>query len=85
MNTAALPTKRIGKKAMRLDLKILPKILLLLGLLAVVALAGTVFSTRQMRLIDDTYGDLIDGRGRPISGSLAPIAISFTSIARFIA
>ena len=49
---------------MRLHLKILPKILLLLSLLALVALAGTVFSTHKMRLIDDTYGDLIDGPGK---------------------
>jgi methyl-accepting chemotaxis protein len=49
---------------MRLRLKILPKILLLLSLLALVSLAITVFSTQKMRLIDDTYGDLIDGPGK---------------------
>jgi methyl-accepting chemotaxis protein len=49
---------------MRLRLKILPKILLLLSMLALVSLAGTVFSTQKMRLIDDTYGDLIDGSGK---------------------
>jgi methyl-accepting chemotaxis protein len=47
-----------------MNLKILPKILLLLGLLALVSLGATVFSTGKMRYIDDTYGDLIDGPGR---------------------
>jgi methyl-accepting chemotaxis protein len=46
------------------NLKILPKILLLLGLLALVSLGATIFSTGKMRYIDDTYGDLIDGPGR---------------------
>jgi methyl-accepting chemotaxis protein len=45
-------------------LQILPKILLLLSLLALVSLAGTVFSTQKMRVIDDTYSDLIDGSGK---------------------
>jgi len=49
---------------MRPNLKVLPKILLLLGLLALVSLAVTVFSTQRMRLIDDTYGELIDGPGK---------------------
>jgi hypothetical protein len=49
---------------MRPNLKFLPKILLLLGLLALVSLAVTVFSTQRMRLIDDTYGELIDGPGK---------------------
>jgi methyl-accepting chemotaxis protein len=47
-----------------LGLKILPKILLLLSLLAMVSLGATVFATGKMRYIDDTYGDLIDGAGR---------------------
>src|SRR5579871_151040 len=47
-----------------MNLKLLPKILLLLGLLALVSLGATVFSTGKMRYIDDTYGDLIDGPGR---------------------
>jgi methyl-accepting chemotaxis protein len=47
-----------------MKLKILPKILMLLGLLALVSLGATVFSTGKMRYIDDTYGDLIDGPGR---------------------
>jgi signal transduction histidine kinase/DNA-binding NarL/FixJ family response regulator len=45
------------------NLKILPKILLLLGLLALVSLGAAVFATSKMRYIDDTYGDLIDGPG----------------------
>src|SRR6266702_6353583 len=45
-------------------LKILPKILLLLRLLAMVSLGATVFAAGKMRYIDDTYGDLIDGAGR---------------------
>src|SRR5208337_4623253 len=49
---------------MHVHLKMLPKILLLVGLLALVSLAGTVFSTQKMRYIDDTYGDLIDGPGK---------------------
>jgi methyl-accepting chemotaxis protein len=47
-----------------LGLKILPKILMLLSLLALVSLGATVFATGKMRYIDDTYGDLIDGAGR---------------------
>src|ERR1700690_3992393 len=47
-----------------MNIKILPKILMLLALLALVSLGGTVFSTSRMRYIDDTYGDLIDGPGR---------------------
>ena len=47
-----------------LGLKILPKILMLLSLLALVSLGATVFATAKMRYIDDTYGDLIDGPGR---------------------
>jgi methyl-accepting chemotaxis protein len=47
-----------------LALKILPKILMLLSLLALVSLGATVFATGKMRYIDDTYGDLIDGPGR---------------------
>jgi methyl-accepting chemotaxis protein len=47
-----------------LQLKILPKILLLLSLLALVSLGATVFATGKMRYIDDTYGELIDGPGR---------------------
>jgi methyl-accepting chemotaxis protein len=47
-----------------LGLKILPKILMLLSLLALVSLGATVFATGKMRYIDDTYGDLIDGPGR---------------------
>src|SRR5215472_13208902 len=47
-----------------MNIKILPKILMLLGLLALVSLGATVFSTGKMRYIDDTYGDLIDGPGR---------------------
>jgi methyl-accepting chemotaxis protein len=47
-----------------LSLKILPKILMLLSLLALVSLGATVFATGKMRYIDDTYGDLIDGPGR---------------------
>jgi methyl-accepting chemotaxis protein len=47
-----------------LQFKILPKILLLLSLLALVSLGATVFATGKMRYIDDTYGDLIDGPGR---------------------
>jgi len=46
------------------DLNILPKILLLLSLLALVSLGATVFATGKMRYIDDAYGDLIDGPGR---------------------
>jgi methyl-accepting chemotaxis protein len=46
------------------DFKILTKILTLLGLLALVSLGATVFSTGKMRYIDDTYGDMIDGPGR---------------------
>jgi methyl-accepting chemotaxis protein len=46
------------------DLKILTKLLTLMGLLALVSLAATVFTTREMRYIDDTYGDLIDGPGK---------------------
>src|SRR5450631_1556478 len=46
------------------DLKILPKILMLLSLLALVSLGATLFATGKMRYIDDTYGDLIDGPGR---------------------
>jgi methyl-accepting chemotaxis protein len=45
------------------DFKILIKILMLLGLLALVSLGATIFSTSKMRYIDDTYGDLIDGPG----------------------
>jgi len=45
-------------------MKILPKILLLLSLVAAVALAATVFATQRMRVIDDTYADLLDGPGR---------------------
>jgi methyl-accepting chemotaxis protein len=47
-----------------LQLRILPKILMLLSLLALVSLGATVFATAKMRYIDDTYGDLIDGPGR---------------------
>ena len=47
-----------------MNIKILPKILMLLGLLALVSLGATIFSTGKMRYIDDTYGDLIDGPGR---------------------
>jgi methyl-accepting chemotaxis protein len=47
-----------------LQFKILPKILMLLSLLALVSLGATVFATGKMRYIDDTYGDLIDGPGR---------------------
>src|SRR5882757_2799127 len=46
------------------SIKILPKILMLLSLLALVSLGATVFATSKMRYIDDTYGDLIDGPGR---------------------
>ncbi len=46
------------------NFKILTKILLLLGLLALVSLGATVFATGKMRYIDDTYGNLIDGPGR---------------------
>jgi methyl-accepting chemotaxis protein len=46
------------------SLKILPKILMLLSLLAMVSLGATIFATSKMRYIDDTYGDLIDGPGR---------------------
>jgi methyl-accepting chemotaxis protein len=46
------------------DLKILPKILTLVGLLALVSLAAAVFATGKMRYIDDTYGGLLDGPGR---------------------
>lgn len=45
-------------------LKILPKLLLLISLLALVSLGATVYATGKMRYIDDTYGDLIDGPGR---------------------
>jgi methyl-accepting chemotaxis protein len=47
-----------------LGLKVLPKLLMLMSLLALVSLAATVFATGKMRYIDDTYGDLIDGPGR---------------------
>jgi methyl-accepting chemotaxis protein len=46
------------------DFKILTKILILLGLFAVVTIGATTFATSKMRYIDDTYGDLIDGSGR---------------------
>jgi methyl-accepting chemotaxis protein len=46
------------------NFKILTKILLLMGLLALVSLGATVFSTGKMRYIDDTYGNLIDGPGK---------------------
>jgi len=46
------------------DLKTLTKVLTLVGLLAVVSAAATVFVTAKMRYIDDTYGDLLDGPGR---------------------
>jgi len=45
------------------NFKILAKILVLLGLLAIVSVGATVFTTSKMRYIDDTYGDLIDGPG----------------------
>ena len=48
------------------NFKILTKILVLLGLLALVSLGATVFATGKMRYIDDTYGDLIDGPGDPL-------------------
>jgi len=47
---------------------ILKKVLPLLSVLACVSLAATVFATGNMRYIDDTYGELIDGPGR---GNLA--------------
>jgi len=47
-----------------LGLRILPKLLMLMSLLALVSLGATVFATGKMRYIDDTYGDLIDGPGR---------------------
>jgi methyl-accepting chemotaxis protein len=50
------------------NLRILWKILLLLGLLASVSLGATVFATSKMRYIDDTYGDLLDG---PVKANLA--------------
>lgn len=49
---------------MQLRLTILPKILMLLSILAVVSLSATVYVARQMRSIDDTYGILLDGNGR---------------------
>jgi len=48
----------------RVRLKILPKILFLISLLTIVSLSATVYSTWKMRLIDETYGNLIDGPGR---------------------
>ncbi len=50
------------------NVKMLPKILLLLGMFAVVALGATFFSASKMTFIDNTYGDLIDG---PSSSNLA--------------
>lgn len=47
-----------------LQFKILSKIFILMSLLALVSLGATVFATKKMRYIDDTYGDLIDGPGR---------------------
>lgn len=49
---------------MQLRLTILPKILMLLSILAVVSLSATVYGAWQMRSIDDTYGILLDGNGR---------------------
>ena len=50
------------------NLKILNKILVLLGALAVVSLGASVFTTGKMRYIDDTYGGIIDG---PTAANLA--------------
>ena len=46
------------------NFKILTKILMLLGVMAMVTAGATVFTTSKMRYIDDTYGDLIDGPGK---------------------
>jgi methyl-accepting chemotaxis protein len=43
------------------DLKLLTKVLALLGMLGAVCLGGTVFSTGKMGAIDDSYGKLING------------------------
>lgn len=43
------------------NLRILTKILALLGLLALVSLGAVVFATGKIRYIDSAYGDLIDG------------------------
>ena len=43
---------------------LLTKVLILLGMLAMVSLVATIFTTSKMRYIDTTYGDLIDGPER---------------------
>jgi len=45
------------------DLKLLTKILCLLGMLGVVCLGGTIFSASKMGTINDAYGKLINGSG----------------------
>ncbi len=50
------------------DFGILWKFLSLIGLLSLVTLGGTVYATYEMRYIDNSYGDLLDGFGK---GNLA--------------
>ncbi|WP_158240695.1 HAMP domain-containing protein, partial [Telmatospirillum siberiense] len=42
------------------DIRIVNKVLLLLGLLGLVAMLATVFATGKMRTIDNTYGELVN-------------------------
>ena len=46
------------------NLKILAKILMLLGVLSLVSLAAVFFATSKMKYIDATYADLINGPGK---------------------
>lgn len=46
------------------NLRISTKILLMLGLFGLVSLGAAIFVTGKMRIIDDSYGALLDGPGR---------------------
>ena len=48
------------------DLSLLGKIAVLVAVMAAATVGGTIYATSQMRYIDSTYGDLLDGYGRAI-------------------
>jgi methyl-accepting chemotaxis protein len=55
------PDRRMKKLS---DLSLLGKIVVLVAVMAVATVGGTIYSTANMRYIDSTYGDLLDGYGR---------------------
>lgn len=46
------------------NIGILWKVLTLVGLISAVTIGGAFYATHQMRYIDNSYGDLLDGPGR---------------------